>query len=135
MNSLRVALIQVAYNPAPGAMAGKYQLLVADAARKGAKIVVLPELSLSPYLGLKPRADWGTEEPLPESIPHGDSCRLLGELAAHNKVYVLGSLYERGGLGFRKQKGARFNTAVLLDPEGNIWMSIVAVALNTPSFV
>ena len=101
-------------------MAHKYRALVKDAAQTGANLVVLPEFSVSPYFALKPRTDWGEDEPLPENIPHGDSCKLFAELAKDNRVFVVGSLYERGGLGFRKQKGARFDTAVLFDPDGNL---------------
>ena len=100
-------------------MATKYRRMVADAAKAGAHVVVLPEFSMTGYFAHQPKADWGEKEPLPESIPHGDSCRLFAELAKDNGVFVLGSLYERGGLGFRKQKGVRFATAVLFDPNGN----------------
>ncbi len=120
MNPFQLSLLQIAYDPAPGAMANKYRALVADAVKTGARVVVLPEFSLSPYFARKPLADWGEDEPRPESIPTGDSCKLFAELARENGVFVVGSLYERGGLGFRKQKGARFNTAVLFDPAGNL---------------
>ena len=120
MNPFRLSLIQVAYDPAPDAMAKKYRAFVADAAKGGASVVVLPEFSVSPYFALKPRAAWGDAEPLPESIPTGVSCALFGSLAKENGVFVIGSLYERGGIGFRKQKGARFDTAVLFDPGGNL---------------
>ncbi|MBC8142372.1 MAG: hydrolase, partial [Armatimonadetes bacterium] len=54
------------------------------------------------------------------SIPGGQSCKLFAELAKDNGVFVVGSVYERGGLGFRKLKGARYDTAVLMDPGGNV---------------
>jgi N-carbamoylputrescine amidase len=81
---------------------------------------VLPEFSLSPYFPQKSAADWGANEPHPEGIPVGESCKLFSELARDNSVFLIGSLYERGGLGFRKQKGVRFNTAVAYDPLGNL---------------
>lgn len=120
MNPVRLSLIQVAYDPTPDAMAKKYRTLVGDAAKSGAQIVVLPELSTSPFFPLKPLAEWKENEPHPESIPSGDSCKLFADLARENGIFVIGSLYERGGLGFRKQKGARFNTAVVFDPLGNL---------------
>lgn len=101
-------------------MASKYRTLVADAAKAGARIVVLPEFSLSSYFPQKSVADWGADEPHPEGIPGGESCKLFAELARDNSVFLIGSLYERGGLGFRKQKGARFNTAVAYDSLGNL---------------
>lgn len=120
MNPFRLSLLQVAHDPAPDAMAKKYRAMVGDAAKAGARIVVLPEFSVSPYFALRPLADWHENEPRPESIPTGDSCKLFAELARDNGVFIVGSLYERGGLGFRKQKGARFDTAVLFDPAGNL---------------
>lgn len=120
MNPFRLSLLQVAHDPATDAMANKYRSMVRDAAKAGARIVVLPEFSISRYFPLKSLAQWQDAEPRPESIPGGDSCRLFAELARDNEVFVVGSLYERGGLGFRKQKGARFDTTVLFDPAGNL---------------
>lgn len=120
MNPFRLSLLQTAYDPAPDAMAKKYRALTADAVKVGSRVVILPELSLSSYFPRRSLADWGEGEPRPESIPTGDSCKLFAELAREHGIFVVGSLYERGGLGFRKQKGARFNTAVLFDPLGNL---------------
>ena len=111
MNAIRIALIQTTHDPAPGAMATKYAALIAEAAATGAKLIVLPEFSLTAH----PAAG---AELVPEPVPGGEGCRVFAELGTSHGVFVVGSVYERGGVGFRKQRGARFDTTVLFDPAG-----------------
>ncbi|MBI5383392.1 MAG: carbon-nitrogen hydrolase family protein [Verrucomicrobia bacterium] len=79
---------------------------IAEAARGGAQVVVLPEaLNLG---WTHPSA--ATEA---EVIPDGESCSRLGLAAQAHKVFVCAGLVERAG-------DQTFNSAVLLGPDGGL---------------
>lgn len=80
-----------------------------DAAQKGAKIVVLPELFVGPYFCIVPKneAAFG----LAEAIP-GDTSKALSEIAARLKIVLVGgSIYE-------EDSGKRYNTSCIFGPDG-----------------
>ncbi|MEO5802871.1 MAG: carbon-nitrogen hydrolase family protein, partial [Verrucomicrobiota bacterium] len=79
---------------------------IADAARAGARIVLLPEaLTLGwTHFSAKTEAD---------EIPSDISCSILCDAANTNKIYVCAGLVE-------KASEKSFNSAVLIDPKGEI---------------
>ncbi len=81
---------------------------IREAAKRGAKVVSLPELYRSLYFCQS--EDHGNFA-LAESIP-GPSTKALGALAKKLKVAIVGSLFER------RAAGVYHNTAVVLDADG-----------------
>jgi predicted amidohydrolase len=85
----------------------KVEAFAAEAARRGAHLLVLPEV----FLWRGPRAD---EHSAAEPIP-GPSANRLTELARQLKLHLLaGSILEESGAA------CVFNTSVLFDPRGQI---------------
>lgn len=81
---------------------------VAEAAGRGAEIVLLPELFTGPYFCQREDAAlFDLAEPIP-----GPSSEALGELARKHGVVVVGSLFER------RMSGVYHNTATVHDPDG-----------------
>ena len=83
---------------------------MADAARRGADVVCLPELFLRPYLCQSEdpsRFDWA------ESIP-GPSTEVLSKQASDLGISLVASLFER------RAAGLYHNTAVVLNARGEI---------------
>lgn len=83
----------------------QYALKVADAAAFGAHIVCLPEGMTTIGTGLSSVA---ASEPVP-----GPSTNYLGDVAQNYGVYIVGDVFERVG-------EAVYNTAVLIDPDGDL---------------
>ncbi|MEG3191824.1 carbon-nitrogen hydrolase [Lysobacter sp. D1-1-M9] len=83
---------------------------VAEAARRGAKLVLLQELHNGAYFCQHQNV---REFELAEKIP-GPSTDRLGQLAARHGVVLVGSLFERRGAGLYH------NTAVVFDTDGSI---------------
>lgn len=79
---------------------------VAEAAREGAQVVVLPEALT---LGWTHPSAMTQAEPIPE----GAACRQLRAAANRHQVYLCAGLVERSGQGV-------YNTAVLIDPQGAV---------------
>jgi predicted amidohydrolase len=79
---------------------------IAEAANKGAKIVLLPEVM-----------DLGWMDPsaktLAYEIPDGKTCRRLRQAAAKNNIYVCAGIVE-------KYKDKTYNAAVIIDPSGKV---------------
>src|ERR1041384_5025159 len=80
--------------------------LVAEAGRRGADIVCLPEYCLNDF-------DFQTNRrvPMRSSAP---TLRTISRLAAKHRMYVIAPMMENGG------RGRQFNTAVLFDRRGKI---------------
>jgi predicted amidohydrolase len=79
---------------------------IAEAANKGAKIVLLPEVM-----------DLGWTDPsartLAYEIPDGKTCRRLRDAAIKNNIYVCAGIVE-------KDKDKIYNAAVIIDPSGKV---------------
>lgn len=83
--------------------------LIADAARQGARLVVLPELASTGY-------SFDTREEAylhAESIPEGPTSQAWIESAREHDAYVVAGILEQDGLKL-------YDTAVLIGPEGFI---------------
>ena len=80
--------------------------LIGEAATQGSQVVLLPEAM-----------DLGWTHPAARSeatpVPEGEVCRALSRAAAEHRVYLCSGLTEKAG-------NEVFNTAVILDPEGQV---------------
>lgn len=85
------------------------------AAREGAKLVCLQELTLSRYFAVDPGGPEaaGAE---PEELPGGQTFEFAARMARETGVHVHASLYERAG----GEDGLGFNTAIVVSPEGEL---------------
>ncbi len=107
----RIALVQMPCADTPRANLARALGHVADAARAGAHLVVLPELFLGPYFCQRPddRSAFETAEAVP-----GPTTAALSEAAkAHRVTLVGGSVFERAG-------GTFYNTASVFLPDGSV---------------
>jgi predicted amidohydrolase len=86
--------------------------LVADAAKRGAHLVVLPELFLGPYFCQRPddRAAFALAEP----IPGPTTAALVQTARDYRVVLVGGSLFERDAAG------NYYNTTPVIDADGRL---------------
>jgi N-carbamoylputrescine amidase len=106
----RVGLVQMHCGPEPDENLKRACDKVKDAARQGAQIICLPELFKTQYFCQ--REDAALFD-LAESIP-GPSTEALAAVAREKKVVIVASLFEK------RARGLYHNTAVQLDPQGNI---------------
>jgi predicted amidohydrolase len=79
---------------------------IAEAAGKGAQVVLLPETLTLGWTHSSARTD-------ADEIPEGESCVRLRAAARRHAVYVCAGLVERDG-------DRRFNAAVLINPQGDV---------------
>jgi len=83
---------------------------VADAARAGARLVMLAELHTGPYFcQTEDPATFDRAEPIP-----GPTSERLGQIAREHGVVLVGSLFER------RAPGLYHNTAVVLEADGSL---------------
>jgi predicted amidohydrolase len=87
--------------------------LIREAAASGAELVVTTECFLDGYAIADKSIPLETYRALGEEIPDGKYCRRLAALAAELKIHLIAGMLEADG-------EQRFNTAVLLDPEGKL---------------
>lgn len=105
----RVGAVQTRWHEDPG----EHQRVLADgiatAARDGAELVCLQELTLSRYFAIQPDGPeaLGIE---PEPLPGGPTHRFAAQQARAHGVVVHASLYEAPG----------FNTAIAVAPDGTL---------------
>jgi N-carbamoylputrescine amidase len=115
--SFRVGAVQVRWHPDPEEHRSVLAEGIALAAREGARLVCLPELTLSPYFAILadgPEALGVVAEPL----PGGPTFRFAAEQAAAHDLVVHASLYEAPGEG--DAPGLGFNTAIAVTPDGRL---------------
>jgi N-carbamoylputrescine amidase len=104
---LKVGLVQMAMGEDPALNLRKAIDGVRDAAKRGAQLIVLPELFRSRYFCQSEDAE---QFGLAEAIP-GPSTDELGKLAAELQVTLVASLFEK------RAAGLYHNTAAVLDAE------------------
>jgi N-carbamoylputrescine amidase len=106
----KVGLVQMSMGPDPEANLAAAIRHVREAARRGAQVVCLPELFRAQYFCQ--REDLRLFD-LAEAIP-GPSTKALGEVARDARITIVASLFER------RAPGLYHNTAVTLNPEGDL---------------
>lgn len=111
---LRVALVQTKWHEEPSVHEAVLAEGIAQAAEAGAKIVFLPELTLSRYMADTKPTD--TPNLLAEDLETGSTYRFAAAQASQNNVYVHISLYEHQPF----QDGRGLNVAIIVDPQGRI---------------
>ena len=108
--TLPVALVQERNQGSAEANLAVIEQRVAEAARRGARLVLLQELHNSAYFCQHQSV---REFELAEPIP-GPSTERLGALARQHGIVLVGSLFERRGAGLYH------NTAVVFDADGSM---------------
>jgi N-carbamoylputrescine amidase len=115
----RVGAVQLAWSPDAGTHRANLAAGVGLAAGKGARLVALQELTLSPYFAVSDRGP-GPGWAQPEPLEGGPTLELVTALAVEHDVFVHGSLFEAvpDSEGGPPPDGRGFNTAVLVAPDG-----------------
>ena len=108
---LRVGAVQCAWHPDPGVHLDVLRAGVQVAAEQGAGIVLLQELTLSPYFCVRPDVSDALER-FGEDVATGPTLSFTSELAQRHGIAVQASLYER------TPDGRGFNTCICVDPSG-----------------
>ncbi|MEP1123224.1 MAG: nitrilase-related carbon-nitrogen hydrolase [Ilumatobacter sp.] len=112
---LRVGAVQCAWHPDASAHEATLRAGVALAAAEGAEIVLLQELTLSPYFCVEPDvAD--ALDCFAEDLEGGPTVALIRSLAVEHGIAVHASLFERGEP--IASRGVGYNTAVCVDGTG-----------------
>jgi N-carbamoylputrescine amidase len=111
---LRVALVQHRWRADRTELEAVLDSAIGQAAEAGARIVFLPEITLSRYpASVRADADPGRNA---ESLLDGPTFALAASAAAKHNIVVHASLYERAGAA----DGLGFNTAILVSPLGEL---------------
>lgn len=109
-NNLTVALVQMYCGAVPQENLGSAIAKVEEAARRGAKVVCLPELFRSQYFcQTEDTALFDLAEPVP-----GPSTEALGKVAGPCNVVIIVPVFER------RTAGLYHNSVVVLDSDGSI---------------
>jgi N-carbamoylputrescine amidase len=112
----RVAAVQHRWHPEPQQHQEALAQGIRLAADRGAQLVCLQELTLSPYFAITPDGPLpGGSGGIPEDIPGGATTEFASRMASETGAHIHASLYERvadGGLGY--------NTAIVVSPAGEV---------------
>ena len=111
---LRVGLVQTKWHADPHEHLQVLAEGIAAASSAGAKIVFLPELTLSRYMA-DTKPDF-TPNSLAESLEDGPTYSFAAQMAAEHNIRVHISLYERQPFA----DGRGLNVAIVVDPAGRI---------------
>ncbi|MDF8265286.1 nitrilase-related carbon-nitrogen hydrolase [Luteipulveratus flavus] len=111
---LRVGLVQHAWDEDADRLQDTLLDGITTASDAGARIVFLPELTLSRYPA--DALPQGTPSDLAESLDDGPTVAFARRAAAESGALVHASLYEKAEQG----DGLGFNTAVLVAPDGRL---------------
>ncbi|MBA2651982.1 MAG: carbon-nitrogen hydrolase [Tatlockia sp.] len=106
-NTLKLGLVQEKWSENPMEHQDRLATGVISAAKQGAEIVCLQELTLSPYFCTRHDVDG---KPYMEEIDTGPTARFVSALAKDAKVTITASLFEKAG----------YNTAVAFDENGKL---------------
>jgi N-carbamoylputrescine amidase len=115
--TVRIGLVQHAWRSDRDALIRTLDEGIDSAAQAGARVVFLPELTLSRYPAFEEPA--GKPAELAEDLATGPTVAFASEAARRHGVYVHASLYERADLD-GADDGLGFNTAVLVGPQGDL---------------
>ena len=112
----RVGAVQHRWHPEPQQHQEALAQGIRLAAERGAQLVCLQELTLSPYFAITPDGPLpGGSGGIPEDIPGGATTQFAARMASETGAHIHASLYERvadGGLGY--------NTAIVVSPAGEV---------------
>lgn len=109
-NPVTIAVIQMRCSARPERNLAKALGFIAEAARRGAKIICLPELFRTLYFCQRQdHAQFGLAEPIP-----GPTTQALAKCARKHRVVIVGSLFEK------RSAGVYHNTAVVVDANGKL---------------
>jgi len=114
---LRVGVVQERWHPDQNDHRDAIAHGVRLAARQGARLVCLQELTLSAYFATTPDGpDAAGAEP--EALPGGPTHAFASALAGECRTYIHASLYERAPDNTTHELG--FNTAIVVAPDGSL---------------
>lgn len=108
-----IGLVQMSMENDAEANLKKAETMIAEAVKKGARIVALPELCSNPYFCQIPK-DPRAFTNFAESIPGPTSKRLSVLAKKHGIVLIGGSIFEKA------VNGKFYNTACLFGPDGTM---------------
>ena len=91
------------------AMLDKHVKLIAEAAKKKAKIVCLQEIFYGPYFCAEQETRWYH---FTERVPDGPTVKLMQKLAKKHRIVLIVPIYEV------EQAGIYYNTAAVIDADG-----------------
>ncbi|RMX04013.1 hydrolase [Legionella jordanis] len=106
-DKLKIGLVQEKYYPNPKEHQDKLAEGILSAARQGAQIVCLQELTLSPYFCTRHDVD---PSPYQEEIDSGPTAQFVKALAKKAKICITASLFEKAG----------YNTAIAVNEKGEL---------------
>ena len=112
---LRIGAVQQAWNPDSRAHLEALSEGIALAAGRGARLVCLQELTLSPYFAIR-RDDEEARAEMSEQIPDGPTTSFVSEVAQREGVFVHASLYEEPD----DPSSLGYNTAICVSPDGEL---------------
>ncbi len=115
---VRVGLVQHAWDEDEGRLRATLLEGIRTAAGAGARVVFLPELTLSRYPA--DALPSGRPDTTAESLEDGPTMAFAREAAAAAGVHVHASLYEKAPAVDGTDDGLGFNTAVLVAPDGTL---------------
>ena len=123
--TLRVGAVQTSWHPDSGEHRATLTAGVELAARAGAQLVCLQELTLSPYFAIVPDGADALGV-VAEPLPGGPTHAFAADLAARFGLVVHASLFEETREGERPPGGTvpagggGFNTAIAVGPDGEL---------------
>ncbi|HEX7292597.1 MAG TPA: nitrilase-related carbon-nitrogen hydrolase [Conexibacter sp.] len=117
--SFRVGAVQQRWHDEPAAHEAALAEGIRLAAERGARLVCLQELTLSPYFAVDANP---SPEALAraEAIPDGPTTDFVRRMAAETGAYVHASLYERAESDPARPDPRGYNTAICVAPEGTL---------------
>lgn len=126
--ALRVGVVQHRWHSSTAALRAELNDGIDRAARLGATVVFLPELTLSRYpadqVPENDLARQGQDRPRPsdaaEDLLTGPTFRFAAEAARRNGITVHASLYQRAGNPDGSDDGLGLNTSILVSPSGEL---------------
>ena len=117
---MRLAVVQTKWHGSRHAQIAAIRQLVKQSADLGARLVCLPEFTLSPYFASQRKTalfgQWS------EPLHGGDSDQLLAQLSAEHQIFIVGSIFERTPSADLANPSRHhfWDTATLYNPQGRL---------------
>jgi N-carbamoylputrescine amidase len=118
---LRLGLVQERWHADRDEHLDALSMGIRTAARQGASIVCLQELTLSPYFAITPDGP-DAAGAAPEALTSGPTFAFVSAVAAELGIHVHASLFERadGVGGSESPDGLGYNTAIVVGADGEL---------------